>query len=358
MIDQHNRSTSLTGNDSRSPQTREAVKSIATIDISPFVSDGGVAERKKTAQQLRKACIDVGFFYLSGHGIPADELEQAIAWARKFFELPLDVKLRYRSTEPAEAGFVRIGGINPGANVERTADLKERFVLAREMTPTEAPNSIGAKSLSRWPGDDVLPGFAMFMKKHLAKRIALSQAMTRAFALSLDLPETYFDGYFRKMAIVSLINYYPPLDADAVRRNQWSFSAHTDYGAFTLLSQDSLGGLQVQNATGEWIEVPPIDGTFVVNLGDLMAMWTNDLYTSTLHRAANISGLARISIPFFASPYGDAEIRCIETCQGPDNPSRYQPVLAGEYIRSLIARHDASGKPGVSVETAKRLGQG
>ena len=160
------------------------------------------------------------------------------------------------------------------------------------------------------------------------------------------------------MAIVSLINYYPPLDADAVRRNQWSFSAHTDYGAFTLLSQDSLGGLQVQNATGEWIEVPPIDGTFVVNLGDLMAMWTNDLYTSTLHRAANISGLARISIPFFASPYGDAEIRCIETCQGPDNPSRYQPVLAGEYIRSLIARHDASGKPGVSVETAKRLGQG
>jgi isopenicillin N synthase-like dioxygenase len=133
--------------------------------------------------------------------------------------------------------------------------------------------------------------------------------------------------------------------------------AYTDYGAFTLLSQDSLGGLQVRNAIGEWIEVPPINGTFVVNIGDLMAMWTNDLYTSNLHRAANVSGVARISIPFFASPNGDAVIRCIETCQGPDNPPRYQPVTAGEYMRSLITRADTSGKPGLSAKTAERLGQ-
>jgi isopenicillin N synthase-like dioxygenase len=265
--------------------------------------------------------------------------------------------MRYSPTGPAQSGFVRVGGINPDANAERNADLKERFVLAREIAETRESAGIGAKSLSRWPSDDILPGFTAFMTRHLKKRIALSQALARAFALSLDLSETYFDQYFRNMALVSLINYYPPLDAATVKQNRWSFSAHTDYGAFTLLSQDSLGGLQVRNAIGEWIDVPPISETFIVNLGDLMAIWTNDLYTSNLHRAANVSGISRISIPFFASPNGNAVIRCIETCQSSDNPARYQPVTAGEYMRKLITRADTSGKPGVSAKTAERIGQ-
>jgi isopenicillin N synthase-like dioxygenase len=86
-----------------------------------------------------------------------------------------------------------------------------------------------------------------------------------------------------------------------------------------------------------------------------MAMWTNDLYTSNLHRAANVSGVARISIPFFASPNGSAVIRCIETCQSPDNPARHEPVTAGEYMRRLITHADTAGKPGVSAKTAERL---
>jgi isopenicillin N synthase-like dioxygenase len=263
--------------------------------------------------------------------------------------------MRFRSTGPTETGFVRVGGINPEANPDKATDLKERFVLARELGSGVSANGIGARVSSRWPSDDVLPGFTQFMTAHLSKRMTLARAIIRAFALSLLQPETYFDQYYQQMAFVTLINYYPPLDAATVNENQWSFSPHTDYGGFTLLSQDSLGGLQVRNSTGEWISVPPIDNTFVVNIGDLMAMWTNDLYTSNLHRAANISGAARISIPFFASPNGGAIIRCIETCQSPENPPRYPPVTAGEYIRSLIARGDAAGRPSISTRTAERL---
>jgi isopenicillin N synthase-like dioxygenase len=157
------------------------------------------------------------------------------------------------------------------------------------------------------------------------------------------------------LGTTSQINYYPPLDPGTVKRTQWSSSPHTDYGAFTMLSQDSLGGLQVRNSAGEWIDVPPIPGTFVVNIGDLMATWTNDLYTSNLHRALNVAPKARISIPFFVYPQGASVIRCLETCQGPGNPPRYAPVTAGEYVLALVQQADRTGRPGLSVRTAKRL---
>jgi isopenicillin N synthase-like dioxygenase len=193
------------------------------------------------------------------------------------------------------------------------------------------------------------------MKSHLAKRVVLAQRMARAFALSLELPETHFDASFRYPGVVSIINYYPPLDAAPVGRTQWSFSPHTDYQAFTLLSQDALGGLQVRNSAGRWIDVPPMPGAFVVNLGDLMATWTNDLYTSNLHRALNVSAKARISIPFFVSPHGATVVRCLETCQSAGNPPRYAPVIAGDYVRTLLEQSGRTGRPGVALRTAERF---
>jgi isopenicillin N synthase-like dioxygenase len=203
----------------------------------------------------------------------------------------------------------------------------------------------------------MLPGFTSFMKAHLAKRVVLAQAAARAFALSLELSEDDFDPFFRHLGVVSIINYYPPLTPEALKQRRWSFSPHTDYGGFTLLSQDNLGGLQVRNVAGEWIDVPPIEGAFVVNLGDLMARWTNDLYQSNLHRALNVSEDARISIPFFASPVDTGVIECLKTCQSPGNPPRYASVIAGEYIRSLMEQADRTGRPGISEKTAARMNE-
>jgi isopenicillin N synthase-like dioxygenase len=328
---------------------RAAVKSVPIIDLSSYLSSGREIERQAIAQELRKACIDVGFFYLSGHGFPDGELAEAIEWGHRFFNLPIEVKMRFAAKDAGGMGFVRVGGLNPAGKA--SADVKERYIIMRNTRQDDGDGS-------HWPDDDVLPGFAAFMKQHLARRVSLAKALVQAFARSLDLPETYFDPYYRNLSYNSIINYYPPLDAETVENNRWSFSPHTDYGGFTLLSQDSLGGLQVRNSAGEWIEVPPIDNTFVVNIGDLTARWTNDLYTSTLHRAANVSGAARISIPFFASPENSAVISTIETCIDEQHPSRYPPVVSGEYLRALIAQADTTGKPGISDRTAKRLQAG
>jgi isopenicillin N synthase-like dioxygenase len=341
--------------DERFDIERDALKRLPVLDFSPFVSDDSSSARHALARELRKACVDVGFFYLAGHGFSEAELDEAVEWGHRFFQLPMDVKMELHTRGPGQPGFMRIGGINPDANPDKAADHKERFIMSRELFPDEPAEGWRAAGLSRWPSEQVLPGFASFMKAHLAKRVLLAQRLAQAFALSLELPETYFDEFFRHLGVVSIINYYPPLDAATVKRTQWSFSPHTDYGGFTFLNQDSLGGLQVRNCAGEWIGVPPIPGTFVVNIGDLMATWTNDLYTSNLHRALNVSGKARISIPFFASPQGAKVIRCLDTCQGPGNPPRYAPVTAGEYVRTLMEQADRTGRPGVSVKTAERF---
>ena len=290
---------------------REAVKSLPVIDMSAFVSNSSEAARDESAMALRNACVNTGFFYISGHGISNEELKKSVSLSHAFFALPLDIKMNYRAKSMAEPGFIRIGGVNPDNADAKVTDIKERFSMNRGMPSQAQPHVI----TSHWPSEQVLPEFSNFMQAHLRKCHALASALFHAFARSLWLPEDYFEPYFKETSHASLINYYPRLNEEALARNQWSFAPHTDYGAFTILSQDSIGGLQVRNFAGEWIEVPPIEGTFVINIGDLMARWTNDLYTSNLHRAKNVSGAARVSIPFFVTPHPDAFIECIDTCK-------------------------------------------
>jgi isopenicillin N synthase-like dioxygenase len=323
---------------------REAVKELPVIDISSFLPGGDASRKGDVSRTLRKACIDVGFFYLSGHNLPTGELDQAITYALHFFELPLGVKMKYQLRTVGGSGFVRVGGLNPAAKANESADIKERFMMRN---PTRED--------SCWPDEQILPGFSLFMQNHFLLRVTLARAVARAFAVSLDLPEQYFDEYYWGTSHDASLNYYPPLTEAAVSRSQWSFSPHTDYNGFTLLSQDSLGGLQVRNSAGEWIDVPPRPDHFVVNIGDLMAMWTNDLYTSTLHRAANVKGVPRISIPFFASPNRSSIITTIETCISESNPTRYPAVAAGDYLNTLIEKADTTGRPGISDRTAGRL---
>jgi isopenicillin N synthase-like dioxygenase len=332
---------------------RRSVTALPHIDITPFVCDGSTAERRRVATELRSACIDIGFFYLHGHGLASAELDEALEWAQRFFALPLETKLRVRSTkQPARDCFVQIGGQGEYGTVP---DLKERFSMGRDPIPGEPARGNYNAGESQWPDDKTLPGFATFMRAHVTRRVTLAQQLVRAFALSLDLPETYFDDMYRYLGGRMLLNYYPPVDLATLQTNQWSFSPHTDYGAFTLLLQDDVGGLQARNAAGDWIDVPPERDTLIVNVGDMFAMWTNDLYTSSLHRAMNVQGEARVSIPFFTYPHGSTLITCLDTCRSAEEPARYEPVIAEDYNRALIARAFTSGLPGISKRTAERL---
>ena len=269
---------------------RAALKTLPVIDIGPFVRDSSAEERARVARELREVCINIGFFYITGHGIAESELDAVIDWGHRFFGLASAEKMKlHQSLSPGKQGYVSAGGVDPYGKSAVEPDIKERFAMSRERLPDEPPGASFNTGEAVWPGPDVLPGFEAAMQAHLAKRCNLARRLVRAIALSLDLPEDYFDAMYRHMGGTLMYNYYPPAGTVEMKQTQWNFSPHTDYGVATLLLQDSLGGLQARNADGEWIAVPPLAGTFVVNIGDTLQMWTNDLYVSTLHRVTNAS---------------------------------------------------------------------
>ena len=323
-------------------------KTLPVIDFGAYARDGDLGARTRVARALHEACTDTGFFYLVDHGISAAELDLAHQWGHAFFELPRD--------EKARCNFMPVGGRNPEGNPDKEADQKETFSPPRPLLPGEPddpPWRTGGRGL--WPAPALMPGFREFLEAHIVKRIRVAQRLCRALALSLDLPEDFLDEAHRFPSGSVTYNYYPPLDPSLVGRTQWGISPHTDYGSFSLLSQDGLGGLEVRDASGDWIDIPPMRGAFVVNIADLFARWSNGVYVSSLHRASNFRGgtRARVSLPLFFNPAYRTRIECLPTCQGPGNPPKYEPVEAGPYVRTLIEQSYRIGRPGVMQSTVK-----
>lgn len=329
-------------------QQPRSTRTLPVIDFSNYGDEASLEARKRVARALRDACTDTGFFYLVNHGISAAEIDLAHDWGRVFFDLPRE--------EKAKCNFTPVGGKNPGANPDKEADQKETYSLPRPLLPGETEDApVRTAGRGRWPDPALMPGFREFLEPHIVKRIRVAQRLCRAFALSFGLPEDYLDAAHRFPSGSITYNYYPPLDPATVGRTQWGISPHTDYGTFSLLSQDELGGLEVRDSEGAWIDMPPIAGAFVVNVADLLARWTNGVYVSSLHRASNFNthGRARISLPLFFNPYYKTVIECLPTCQGPGNPPKYEPVEAGPYVQALIQQSNRIGRPGVMQRMAE-----
>lgn len=295
------------------------------------------------AEKLRDACCSVGFFYLSGHGIPESLLDGQLEWTRRFFTLPLSVR-----QEVAMAKSRARRGFEPLATQVLDAgtppDLKESFYLGRELGPEHPYVRVGLAGYgaNQWP--EGIPGFREQMEGYLAELAALSRDMMRILALSLELPQDYFDAMMREPMPVLRLIHYPPHPVDA-RANQLGAGAHTDWGALTFLLQDDSGGLEVQNAARDWVAAPPVAGTFVVNLGDMIERWTNGLYRSTMHRVLNrASGRSRYSVPYFSNPDFNARVECLPTCTDAARPPRYASCTAGQHLKESFELSYARGK--------------
>lgn len=332
---------------------RADLVALPSIDIAAF-RDGDAASRARVAAEIRSASISIGFFYLTGHGFSEAEFDGLLARGRRFFALPPEEKAKIHWNIRPGKGYIPPGGINATPESAKTADRKERLYFAREFAIEEA-EAAQKPSESQWPDERALPGFRPFIEAYTRKSVALAQLLGEAFAQSLGLAAGYFKDAYGRFGGTLVYNYYPPVDPKTLSQAQWSFSPHTDYGSFTVLLQDETGGLQVRSAAGHWIEVSPVPGALVVNVGDMLAMATNDLYTSNLHRVLNVSGHERLSVSLFVSPAAETMLRCVETCTDADHPPRYEPIAAGEYHRILMEQYHRTGRPGIAVRTASRF---
>lgn len=305
------------------------VLEIPVIDFAPFLS-GSESERQDVAGKMRQASQEWGFFYLSGCGMPDQELERAFAASKSFFGLPLADKQEV-AWQSAESNRGYVGIKREKLDPSRPGDLKEAFNLAPEQSGPDAFKNL-------WP--EGLPRFKSVMDTFLEECIHTADRVLEAFALALAQPAGFFRDAHNEHDHTLRLLHYPPLpEGFEPEDGESRAGAHTDYGSITLLFQDDVGGLEVRTRAGDWIRATPIPGTVVVNTGDLMHRWTNHVFCSTPHRvnvAPEHRYRDRYSIAFFCHPNKSAEIACIDSCATEDCPAIYGPISAGQHLHEKL----------------------
>ena len=273
-----------------------AADAIPVIDLTGSVGNG--ASQDRVAVAMHRACRDIGFFYVSGHGIDAALIAGQIDAARRFFALPPASKQAlWLGHSPCRRGYEGLG--TQMLDAGSAADHKESYAIANDL-PLEHPwvvAGVPGQGANQWP--DALPGFRQQMLAYQGKMIDLGRHLMGCLARSVDLPYDYFaNGLGAPQCGVRLLRY-PPQPA-ASERNLLGAGAHTDWGSITILLQDGRPGLEVCNADGDWILAAPIEGTFVINIGQMMERFTAGIYRANLHRVRNgASNAARYSIASF-----------------------------------------------------------
>jgi isopenicillin N synthase-like dioxygenase len=276
---------------------------LPVIDLSAPARTSAGAD---VAGQVGAACRDIGFFYVTGHGVPPDLSHQLDAASRAFFRLPLADKLEIAMERGGRAwrGYFPVGA-------ELTSgkpDLKEGLYFGTELGPDHPRVQAGLPLHGRNLFPRQVPPLRDLVLAYLDALDGVAQTVLRLIALSLDLDAGHFAStYTANPTVLFRIFHYPPGPPGPPGSDSWGVGEHTDYGLLTLLAQDDNGGLQVRTPSG-WIDAPPLPGTFVCNIGDMLEQLTDGRYRSTPHRVRNLSGRDRLSFPYFYDPDFDAPI--------------------------------------------------
>jgi isopenicillin N synthase-like dioxygenase len=323
---------------------------IPIIDISSYLARGDDAS--KVVESVRNACQHLGFLVISGHGVSESLMQSMRSVSTSFFDLPMEEKLKYRAVTGVTLGYSPLNTEYLAATrgQETPPDLKESFDIRR---PQTSDSDYYLSEMGRyffrpfvWP--DHPDDFEKVWTDYYAAMTTLSQQIMQIFAEALDLPRDYFEPRMDKgVDFLRVINY--PGQDQSPAPGQLRAGEHTDYGTLTIVAvDDAEGGLQVQSSDGSWIDAPAIPGTFVINLGDMMAHWTENRWVSTLHRVVNPSegtgaSARRMSLVFFQNPNYDTRLESLgQGSQGGDKVA----VTAGEWYRDKATKSKNPGTMG------------
>lgn len=317
--------------------------SIPTIDLSGVREDPEA--RQRAAKEIDKACREIGFFLIKGHGVEQTLIDATFDAADRFFQRPEDEKRKI--LQPARhigRGYTPLAGESLGltlAGQTGAGDLKEMIDMGPMDVGTDAyytseqAGDFFTKNL--WPEQP--EEFRPTMESYYRQVNGLADELMRLFALALDLPEQHFAHTLDKSISALRVICYPE-QSEAPVPGQLRSGAHTDYGTLTILAtSQAVGGLQAQHRDGYWVDVTPEPGSFVINIGDAMAIWTNDRWVSTLHRVVNPPAelasdahrARRHSVVFFHQPNYDAVIEALPTCVDTEHPARHEAVTYGDH---------------------------
>jgi len=302
---------------------------LPVVDISGLYEEDACA-RKDVAACLVSAVREYGFFYLLGHRVPSELIDNLITQAKSFFQQPIEKKMRwYIGNSKHHRGYVPEG---EEVFYGSTFDRKEAFDLGLDLPDDDIEVEHGTPMLGPnvWPDG---PDFKDVVAKYYNAVFTLGRTLFRAFALALQLEESYFDHLIRKPPSQLRLIHYPhdPNAADAQ-----GIGAHTDYECFTVLLATGPG-LEVVNRAGEWVDAAPRAGAFLISLGDMMEIWTNGAFPATSHRVRRVEQ-ERYSFPFFCSCDYHTVVEPLPGFVGPDRPARYPPVLAGAHLFAQTAQ--------------------
>jgi isopenicillin N synthase-like dioxygenase len=328
---------------------------VPMIDFAPLAG-GSPTAVDAVAREVDQACREVGFFTVINHPVPAPMIRGMFAQSARFFSQPLEEKLKLHmrrsahfrgylpmdetpdpSTARGRAVFGFQEHMEPGRAKPRRPNKTEVFQLSLELAADD-PDVLAGKPLhgpNPWPVG--LPGFREATLEYFDTMRGFAALVASLFARGLGVDKDFFVPFYTKPLIQLRLLHYLPQGRQAALAGGDS-RAHSDAGGFTLLQQDDVGGLEILSKTGEWILVPPVEDSFVVNIGDSMKMWTNHRFASTMHRVVNSYGRERYSIGVFANPDYDTVIRPLPACVDAAHPPKFEQMHVGEALLFLYSR--------------------
>ncbi|KAH8598931.1 2og-Fe oxygenase family protein [Bisporella sp. PMI_857] len=328
---------------------------IPTVDISPYFEDPTSSAAQKIISEIRDTCLTTGFFQLVGHGVPKPLQERVFKGSEAFFKLPFEEKKKLDKTVSvghSNRGYELIG--NQGLQEDALPDLKEGFYVGQHID--ESDPRVQRKAFlmgpNLWPPSELVSEevFKQPMEEYFARMFQLGLTVMEVLAKGLPYGDDVFKEFVSNDAVSSirLLHYPPDLSND---ERQLGAGAHTDFGAITLLLQDGIGGLQVWDYAAEiWRDVTPNEDAYVVNVGDMLQMWTSGRYKSSLHRVINRGGKDRYSVPFFFDGNLDTVLRPLDGSE-----LKGEALTVEEHMRERFSSTYGRGKkredgtPGINI---------